>query len=513
MSRAALVRAILATKEFSLAEICRRSQARFRGDRRLWISPAMYEELQERSFSPSFPQVYSLSAITNYRLADWLNIFGFSLDASARVQLSLPTQRTCELDAEIYDAAAELNWFEETKAEEFANAVVPLSSWLTGKARRRIDSLTENLRTPFRYFKIGSHDAYAYPDLLPGSVVRVDPRPATDKDFLRAQPHRIFAVEHARGIVCAVLKLANGGRVTLCPQSVAYPPIELKLGCDARLLGVVDFEFRRLTNSEAPSVSRKRARSSVPIPLGPSETIGQYFHRARILAGLSFQNASNRTRSIARQLRDTRYFCAPSALSNLEAGDAFPRHIHKLLAVTATYGLPLGGFLAAIGLPLSNTGAEAMPRKWFKASPGASTPSQSSSDLLRFFEARFGPIPFFLRHGLRQITSLPGPSALDFFWAGETRDWNHPYLKNAVLFAVNRRSKNPAPSPSSPIWAQPLYLLALRNGEHLCAACSLQDGTLVIRPCTTASRTIIRLRLHEEAEIIGRVVAVARFLA
>jgi hypothetical protein len=473
----------------------------------------MYEELQERSFSPSFPQVYSLSAITNYRFADWLRIFGFSLEASARLQLSLPAQRTRELDAEVYDPAAELNWFEETKAQEFANAVVPLSRWLTGKAKRPIDSLTENLRTPFRYFKIGSHDAYAYPDLLPGSVVRVDPRPVVDKDFLRTHTHRIFAVEHARGIVCAALKLANGGRVTLCPLSVAYPPIELKLGSDARLLGLVDFEFRGLTNPEVPLVTRKTARSWVPIPLGPPETIGQYFQRARILAGLSFQNASNRTRGVARQLRDTRYFCAPSALSNLEASDALPRHIHKLLAVTSTYGLPLGPFLAAIGLPLGHTGTEAMPRKWFKASAGVSTPSQASSDLLRFFEARFGPIPFFLRHGLRQITSLPGPSILDFFCAGETRDWNHPYLKNAVLFAVNRRSKNPASSPLSPIWAQPLYLLALRNGEHLCAACSLEGETLVIRPCTTASRTIIRLKVHEEAETIGRVVAVARFLA
>jgi hypothetical protein len=132
---------------------------------------------------------------------------------------------------------------------------------------------------------------------------------------------------------------------------------------------------------------------------------------------------------------------------------------------------------------------------------------------LRFFEARFGPIPFFLRHGLGQITGLSGLSVMDVFWAGSTRDWSHPYLKNAVLLAVNRRSKNPAPSPFFPIWAQPLYLLALRNGGHLCAACSLQDDTLVVRPCATAARTTIRLKHHDEAEIVGRIVAVARYLA
>jgi hypothetical protein len=513
MSRAAFVRSIFATRGLSLAEVCRRSQALFKSDRRLWVSPAMYDELQETTYSPSFPQVYSLSVVTEYRLVDWLRVFGFSLDAAVRLQLSLPARQTCELDPHVYDATAEVSWFEESKSPDLGDVVTPLSRWLAGRVKTRIDSLTESLSTPFRYFKIGMNDAYAYPDLLPGSIVRVDPRPTTEKDFPAAHTHRLFAIEHGRGILCARLRPVGDGRVTVCPQSVAYPPIELKLGSDARLLGLVDFEFRRLAKPEPPSLSSKTARSWMPAPLGEPLTLGQHLQRARIRAGLSFQNASDRTRSIARTLRDTRYFCAPSALSNMEAGDSLPRHIHKLIALTATYCVPLPTLLAAIGMPIDQTGGEPMPRAWFGTATKKERLHLRQSSLLRFFEARFGPTPFFLRHALGQITGMPGFSALDVFWAGSTRDWNHAYLKNAVLLAVNRRSKNPAPLPSSPIWAQPLYLLALRNGGHLCAACSLQDNTLVVRPCATPARTIIRLKHHDDAEIIGRIVGVARHLA
>jgi transcriptional regulator with XRE-family HTH domain len=512
MSRVAFVRSILATKGLSLAEVCRRSQARFQSDHRLWVSPAMYEELQETAFSPSFPQVYSLSTITGFRLVDWLRVFGFSLDTPVRLQLSLPNHQTCELDARTYDSTAELRWFQETMSSELRNTIAPLSRWLAGSVRSRINGLTENLSTPFRYFRIGRKDAYAYPDLLPGSIVRVDLRHISPTSLPEAYAHRLFAIEHNRGIVCARLKPAGDGRVTICPQVVAYPPIELKLGFDARLLGLVDFEFRGLIAHESPALSSKTARSWTPAPLIEPVTTGQHFHRARLRAGLSFQNASDRTRFIARHLRDTRYFCAASALSNLETSNSLPRHIHKLIALAAIYGIPLAGFLAAIGMPIDRAGSEVMPRNWFRAS-AESGRTQLHSEFLRLFESRFGPIPFFLRHALRQLTGLPGPSILDFFWAGFTRDWNHPYLKNAVLFAVNRRSKNPATSPAFPIWAQPAYLLNLRNGEPLCAACSLQRDTLVVHPCTTISRTTMRLKHHEEVEVTGQVVAVARFLS
>ena len=86
----------------------------------------------------------------------------------------------------------------------------------------------------------------------------------------------------------------------------------------------------------------------------------------------------------------------------------------------------------------------------------------------------------------------------------------HPYLKHSLFLAVNRKSKNPAPSLSLPVWAQPLYVLERRNGDLFCAACTLQNGTLLIRPCTATSGNVLRLRNRIDAEFLGKVVAVVR---
>jgi hypothetical protein len=103
-------------------------------------------------------------------------------------------------------------------------------------------------------------------------------------------------------------------------------------------------------------------------------------------------------------------------------------------------------------------------------------------------------------------------SVRDLFWAGATAELLHPYLKGAAFLAVNRKSKTPTPSLASPVWAQPLYVLELRGGKRLCAACSLQEGTLLVRPCATAAGDLLRLRHRAEAEVLGKVVAIVRRL-
>jgi hypothetical protein len=511
--RSAFVRSILATKGLSLAEACRRSHALFKTNRRLWLSPGFYDELQHASFSPSLEQLYSLSAVTGYRLNDWLKIFRFSFDEAARLQLAWPAHQTCELDAFLYDTRAEVEWFEESGPMELGNDIEPLSQWLSGKITGSLDSLADNLNSEFRYLKIGRSDAYAYPELLPDSVVRVDPRITVESARDAANCERIYAIEHSRGIVCGRLRPGSNGRVTLCPKVIPYPPIEIRLGREARLIGLVDFEFRSLASVTPPSVAPKAARVWIPAALGSIGAVGQHCRRARIHSGLSFQGASERTKHVARLLGDKRYFCAPSALSDMEARDLLPRHIHKLIAVGAAYCLSLNDLLKAIGMPLERTGREPMPLRWFKNSRGSdSAIRHDQARFLRIVESRVEAVPFFLRHGLRSLTGKVGISVRDLFWAGRTEEWNHPYLRNAAFLAVNRRSKTPAPLLSSPVWAQPLYLLALRNGSYLCAACTLDGDTLVIRPWTASSQKIVQLKNREEVEVVGKIVAVARRL-
>jgi hypothetical protein len=511
------IRSLLSSRGLSLAEVSRQSRVRFPENPLLWIPSNYYDALHHPSFTPSLHQLFALSVLTRFSLVDWLRLFGFSFDASVWFQAAWPRYRTVELDARVYDPIEDISWFEESPAVALGDELTPLNHWLSGKISRPLGTLTGKTDCRFLYLKIGTGDAYAYPDLLPESIVRVDPRTPAEPLLGETESGPIFAVEHSRGITCSRLRASGPGRIILCPGEVPYAAVELRLGAEARILGVVDFEIRRLAYRGTPAVSTYAARHWLPAALGNQPTargkIGDFLRRARVRSGLSFHEASGRTREIARLLKHPNYFCAASALSDMEAGDLFPRHIHKVISLSAVYCLPAGAIAARAGLSLESAGQEPMPKEWSGVPNTQSAPAPRSPSLfLRTVEDKFEEIPLFLREAFSAILGLPNPSVRDLFWAGATVHYSHPYLKNAAFLAVNRKSKTPAPSLSSPIWAQPIYILELRDGNRLCAACTLQNGTLLLRPCVANVQSLIRLRNHVEVEVLGRVVGVVRGL-
>jgi hypothetical protein len=498
----------------SLAEVARQSRSRFPENSLFWIPANFYDALQHASFSPSLHQLFALSVLTGYRLMDWLRVFGFSFDAAATFQACWPRDQTVELDARVYNPEAEVSWYEETPDVALGDKLAPLSHWLSRKTRQRLDALAEKTAPTFRYLKIGTGDAYAYPDLLPESVVRVDPRIAVESLLRESDSKRILAIEHSRGITCSRFRPSGPGRIILCSRQVPYAPVEMTLGTEARILGIVDLEIRNLEYRGTPVVSLRSARHWSPAALQPPggrERIGDYLRRARVRSRLSFHETSERTRQIARTLKHANYFCAASALSDMEARDLFPRHIHKLLSLSAVYCLPVTGLAALAGLPAESAGRERMPEELIRdrGRPSGDL-AQRKSRFLRAIESRFEEIPFFLRGALPALLGLPNLSVRDLFWAGATARLTHPYLKDAAFLAVNRKSKTPAPSLASPVWAQPLYLLELRDGSQLCAACTLQNGILLIRPSTPGVSHLIRLGNHIDVEVLGRVAALVR---
>lgn len=507
------VRSILAARGLSLADISRLSRVRFAG-RLFRIPPNFYEALRRASFSPSLHQLFALSVLTGYRFADWLGIFGLSFDDIARFQAAWPRYQTAELDARVYNPSAYIPWYQEARHVLFGAGLTPLSQWLSGKAVRRLDSLTSTHDASFRYLKIGSRDAYAFPDLLPGSIVRIDGRVPAEQLLAEGHAEHILAIEHNRGIVCSRLRAVGHGRIVLCSRQLPYAPVELQLGTEAKILGVVDLEIRPLGSNEAPEVSASSVRVWTPGAIKPSRSsdrVGDWIRRVRIRCGLSFREASERTREIAKILGHPNYFCAPSALSDIEARDLFPRHVHKLISLSAVYCVSIADVAALGGLRAGDAGQEAMPDEWKPTSHGLTrSVVVRPSNFLEAVQGKIEEVPYFLRHALPSMVGLPNLSVRDLFWAGATADLLHPYLRDSLFLAINRQNKTPAPSLSSPVWAQPLYVLETRDGNRSCAACSLQNGMLMVRPCTTTSRRLLRLRNRIDAEVIGRVVAIAR---
>jgi hypothetical protein len=502
---------VLSSRGLSLADVARQSQARFAANPLFRIPPNFYDALRRPSFSPSIHQLYALSLLTSYRLSDWASLFGLSFDDAARFQASRPRHYTAELDTRVYDPTAEVPWFDQDQPPTLGAELMPLSRWLTGKAVRPLNSLSDVLTASLRYLKIGSRDVYAFPDLLPGSIVRIRTDIPPSRLLTPDAPSGILAIQSRRGIFCSRVRSLPPSRIVLCSRHLPYPPIELELGVEARILGYIDLELRRLRSPEMPDVPsswRSLASSRTVSARSKNRVIGEFLRGARLRSGLSLREASQRTAEIARSLGDTSYFCAPGTLSDLEVRDRLPRHVQKWISLSAAYCVPLAELAGRAGLPLEENGRDPMPRP---GSPSTPAPHQPSP----FLEAArqvCGELPFYLYKALSDLIGLHHLSVRDLFWAGATADLVHPYLRQSFFLAIDRKRKSPSPSFSSPVWAQPLYVLELRDGRRMSAACGLEGDTLVVRPCTTASGGVLRLRHLIDVEVLGTIVGVVRRL-
>jgi hypothetical protein len=118
------VRKILSTRGLSLADLSRAS----RGNRLGHIPHSFYSSLRKRSFSPSLYQLHSLSALSGYRLVDWLALFGISLDDASRFQLFFPSLRTVELDARAYGLDTVIPGFMTSRKWTFQRRSLPSAS-------------------------------------------------------------------------------------------------------------------------------------------------------------------------------------------------------------------------------------------------------------------------------------------------------------------------------------------------------------------------------------------------
>ena len=105
------VKSILTSKKLTLYQASQRSAALFFGRSSPHYLPHnLYYDLRHGSFSPSLFQLFAFSQISNYRLADWLWVFGFDVEVIPRLQIQLPSRRTILLDSSLDDPNAFIPW-------------------------------------------------------------------------------------------------------------------------------------------------------------------------------------------------------------------------------------------------------------------------------------------------------------------------------------------------------------------------------------------------------------------
>ncbi len=523
-STAERVERVLATRSLTLSEVSREVRLRYPRTPHYLVPHDFYYDLGLPGYSPRIEQVLALSRISKYRPADWLAVFGFQLDDVPRLQAEFPSLRTFLLDRTTYDRAAWIDWFRDVTGDADPPAVAPLGQLLAAVHPRRADSLLASEPSPFVYAKIGRQDAFAFPDLLPGSIVRADTRGVGEllQSMQSKNSERIFLVQHGRGIVCCRLHAKTKGRITLRAMALPYAQTELRLGSEARILGVLDWELRPFKTAR-PEILLASMKFVKPQPLPKDETqpgLGELLARARLRSGLSIRNASAKSRWIAEALGDERYFCAPGSLADYETGPRFPIHIHKIISVCVLYSLGFWELLVAAGFDIGDSGNEPIPDELVgretpdspRTANDVSARDKKNPGFLSSLIAEFQEIPLFLRHSLSTVAGLPGISLRDVFWTGGRKASLHPYLKDAVFVSVNRRLKKPVFLKRGSLWEQPLYILLLRDGTYLVARCSVEGSTLVVHPFADGFSRPQMLRNGTDAEVVGEVTALFRRL-
>ncbi len=522
------MRQILATRSMTLYGVSRESARIFGRYSRFFVPHNLYYDIADSSLIPTIHQMLALSRITDYRLWDWLDVFGLNVDLIPQLRLSAPGRRTVLLDSSVHDLSAWIPWFAERRPPQPTRPIAPLRQFLAPAAPRRARDLLALNRREFLYARVGEEDVHALPYFAPGSIVRADG--IRSEELLAGAAANIekqfFLIEYNRGWTCSRIAMLGKGRVALQSyQRPSWSEIELKLGKEARILGVVDAEIRPVTNRSSVGIPHPRAAPSLPQSLRAPDLqndLKGLLRNSRSRAGLSFRAASSVSRWIASTLGDQAFFAAASTLSDYETLSDPPRHIQKAITLCILYGIGFPQFLRAAGLPLDQAGHDPIPDELAlrqapdgNDDPGAGGAEETFNEpggLLGSLIGQWEEVPLFLRHSLNEITGLKNFSLSDVFWVGGDETPIHPWLANATFAIVNRRIKNPVRSAAKDAREQPLYLILKRDGGYLCGRCALDRGSLVVHTYPGVPSGPRQFRNGIDAEVIGQVTAIVRRL-
>jgi transcriptional regulator with XRE-family HTH domain len=513
------VKAILASKNLTLHQASQTAEKLYGKSSPFFLPHNLYYDLSLETFTPSLYQVYALGKISNYRLADWLRVFNIDLQNITCSQVLLSLKRTVLLDPSLDDPNSWVPWYQGRSGKMPIPKIAPMGSLLQNSFPQRLRNMSEIETHNFIYAKLGSQDAFAFPDLLPGSIIRVNPRIHADLSE-GVISRQFFLIRRDNGLCCCRLQPVGKDRIIPISTHLPYAQTELRLFDEVRILGVVDLEIRHLLKAVQPDVPKELARYSRPGPLPSTEMkLGPLIRHARKAMALSFREASAMSRQIADLLGDQQYFTSPGSLSDYEILSAPPRHVHKAITLCAVYGVPLSIFLHSAGLPVEEAGADPIPDKLIprpiplSSSRESHTESLDEDEVLASLQKHWeGEVPIFLRGSLGLLSGIPNLSLHDLFWIGGESHPLHPYLEGGLIAILNRHKKKAIHSRFRPLWQQPIYVVLKRDGTYLCASCSLENGSLVIHSYSHGYHRAQRLQNFREAEVVGQVVTLARKL-
>lgn len=472
------------------------------------------------SFNLSISQTCALSRISRYRLEDWLGALGIKLEMLAGLQVVLPFGRTRLIDPLLHGTEPLAHGLTAEAGDRSPTDIAPF-----GQLFHRVSappSSGEGLQEQQALFaRIGAEDAFSFPELLPGSIVRLIAGDRQLREIERrcfSQP-RLLIVKYQGGLWSGRFRLSKDSILHAVPTELAYAPISLRYPQEARILGRVDMEIRWMHRFDTPRVPPKLAvRHHSQALDADASSPGDLILRARRRAGLTLEQAARHSRTVAQVLNDERYAIAQSTLSDYEVQSAPPRHLEKAMTLCLIYGISLIDFVTAAGAAPDSLGQRPIPREFLPHSEiaalrGSRIQSVDRADLCASRMRQMGPIPWFLGSALAELSGIRQLSTRDFFWIAGDQPFLPAHTEGSLAALVDRRRKRPVRRPGLPAWIQPAYILLMRNGTYRCACCSLEGDTLILSPRPQSGIAPEEMRLGQDAEVIGQIIALARHIA
>jgi hypothetical protein len=293
--------------------------------------------------TPHICQLVALSQVTGYRFADWMSLCGFDLRWILSLQLEVHGERTAMIAP--------------------AHTVSP-HDFAFGHESSRIERSD-------RYFfvKIGTADNVVYPELLSGSVVRADRHYSPQDRTSERSEELLWLVEHPEGLACCHVKRIDNEHIVLLPNRPPLSAWPLRLSREARVLGLVDLEFRPRRVKQFGSTSMK-ADTLATIPRGSGTmSLSTLLRISRARNGLTLRSAHQKTVQVAHLLQDPEYRIPLGLLSDYEAIDRFPRHIAKIISLCVVYGIDFWQLMQAGGSQVDDAGKAPLFSSEFNLDP------------------------------------------------------------------------------------------------------------------------------------------------
>jgi hypothetical protein len=516
-------RALLRTKQMTVNMLSKATEQLYGATSPFFVPHNFCYNVVAKRTSLHICQVLALSKLTGYDFSECLAFFGFPADNITRFQLLLHSERTVLLPSVVYDKNRLIPFMGSIVNPEDLDHTGSLASKAHQDAGYPAAKIEECNRHNFLYARIGQKDALAFPDVFPGSIVRVDQRRVNLQPGVRgqgqsAQSRPIYLVEYPGGLVCCHVDALNRDDILLTASALPFASPEYRLNEQVRILGTVDAEIRPLSGISLPDFTsfHRVDRPSNQQAMTRHHSLCGLLRARRERNSITIRRAHQMTLEVAEQLANSEYMISTGSFFEFEAANTLPRHIEKVFSLCIAYNIDLWTLLRAAGLPLEESGHSPIPLPSLadKRSnqsltiTGSNLPGQS---LCSYLVDALEEIPLFLLDGFSGLApGLDAPSR-GLFWVGRQEIAYHPWTEGAVLVVVDAGSKGRSKdSKWLELWERPIYVLMLRDDRYVIGFCSFVEDRMTLIPHPACKVPPLHFLAGRDAEVIGRVTAIAR---